>query len=73
MKINRIEKINKKAKNGVQRRNEGTTEEKTMSRNQACHPESRHVTEKPSKTKCLCMLTTTTKKQESQHNNLANP
>ncbi len=44
-----------------------------MSRNKASHPKGRHVTEEPSKSKCLCMLTTTTKKQERQHNNLANP
>jgi hypothetical protein len=51
MEINRTEEIEYR---------EGTKEpkkKKTMSRNQAHHPNSRHVTEEPRKTKYLCMPT----------------
>jgi hypothetical protein len=67
MEINRKKKLKTEKKKWSAER-----KPKNPKRNQACHPKSRHVTEEPSKTKCLCMLTTK-KKQESQHNNLANP
>ncbi len=57
-KQNRKNKQKRKKSSTEKERFEGTTEEKIMSRNKASHSKSRHVTEEPSKTKCLCMLTT---------------